>query len=124
MLDTGPSVKIYVATEPQDMRKSFVGLAGAVIEVLGKSPDSGHLFAFLNRRRNILKVVSWDQNGFCLLCKKLSAGVFCVPTGAGGMNHVEITTKALAELVKARHVTLGNERVTFRDGRLVFSKKR
>jgi hypothetical protein len=80
MFDAGPEVKIYVATEPVDMRKSFTGLAKAVVEIVGRDPYSGHLFAFLNRRRNLLKVLSWDENGFCLLCKRLSGGV----DGGGG----------------------------------------
>ena len=88
MLDTGGSVRVYVATEPVDMRKSFSGLAGAVGKVLGKDPQSGTLFVFLNRRRNLLKVLSWDANGFCLLCKRLSAGAFSVPDPAVGKNHV------------------------------------
>jgi transposase len=122
MLDTSGGVRIYVATEPQDMRKSFSGLAGAVGKVLGKDPQSGTLFVFLNRRRNLLKILSWDTNGFCLLCKRLSAGAFSVPDAATGKNHVEVTATALSKLVKARHVVTEAERVTFVDGRVVFSK--
>jgi transposase len=120
MLDTSGGVRIYVATEPQDMRKSFSGLAGAVGKVLGKDAQSGTLFVFLNRRRNLLKVLSWDSNGFCLLCKRLSSGSFSVPETAAGVNHVEVTAAALSKLVKARHVIVAAERVSFVDGRVVF----
>jgi len=122
MLDTGGDVRIYLATEPVDMRKSFSGLAGAVGQALGKEPQSGSLFVFLNRRRTLLKVLSWDTNGFCLLCKRLSAGVFLVPDGSAGKNHVEVTAAALSKLVKARHVQLQASRLSFRDGKIVFPK--
>jgi len=90
MLDTGSGVRIYVATEPVDMRKSFSGLAGAVGKVLGKDPQSGTLFVFLNRRRNLLKVLSWDANGFCLLCKRLSCGAFSMPEPDRSEYHYEL----------------------------------
>ena len=123
MFEAGPRVKIYIATDPQDMRKSFTGLAKAVSQVVGKSPQSGHLFAFLNRRRNLVKVLSWDQNGFCLLCKRLSSGVFATPPGEAGKNHVEITASVLARMVKARHISPPKQRVSFRDGRIIFTQK-
>jgi len=123
MLDAGRGVRIYVAAQPQDMRKSFTGLAGAVTEVLGKDPKSGHLFAFVNRRRNLVKILSWDENGFCLLCKRLSSGIFSLPECSSGSNHIEIATKALSGLVKARHVVASKDTVTFRDGRIVFERK-
>lgn len=122
MLDTGGGVRIYVATEPVDMRKSFSGLAGSVGKVLGKDPQSGTLFVFLNRRRNLLKVLSWDANGFCLLCKRLSCGAFSVPEADAGKNHVEVTAKALSTLVKARHVVVQRNRVSFVDGRVVLEE--
>ena len=104
------------------MRKSFSGLAGAVGNVLGKDPQSGTLFVFLNRRRNLLKVLSWDANGFCLLCKRLSCGAFLMPDPSAGNNHVEVTAKALSTLVKARHVVVQENQVSFVDGRVVFKK--
>lgn len=122
MLDTGGGVRIFVATEPVDMRKSFSGLAGAVVSLLGKNPKSGTLFVFLNRRRTLLKVLSWDTNGFCLLCKRLSCGAFSVPDSSAGKNHVEITATALSQLFKARHVVVQNDRVSFIAGRVVIEK--
>jgi transposase len=123
MLGEKPAVKIYVATAPVDMRKSFSGLAGAVLDVLDKDPQSGHLFLFVNRRRNLVKVLSWDENGFCLLCKRLSAGVFSLPDSTGGKNHTEISKAALAKLMKARHVLFEQPKVSVsKDGKLSFRK--
>ena len=73
------SVRIFVCTEPQDMRRSFDGLAAATREVLGKDPQCGALFAFVNKRGNRVKVLWWDRNGYCLLYKRLHRAVFRLP---------------------------------------------
>jgi transposase len=53
------------------MRKSFDTLAALVIDVVEEDPQSGHLFLFVNRRRDRLKVLWWDRSGYCLLAKRL-----------------------------------------------------
>ncbi len=73
------SVRIFVCTEPQDLRKSFDGLALAAQQVLGEDPQSGALFCFANKRMNRLKVVWWDRNGYCLLYKRLEKQRFPWP---------------------------------------------
>jgi len=56
------SVKVYVATQPVDLRKSFDGLSNAARELLLKDPLSGHILVFLNRRRNQVKLLArWIQ---------------------------------------------------------------
>ena len=67
------TVRIFVCTEPQDMRRSFDGLALATQEVLHEDPQSGALFCFVNKRANRLKILWWDANGYCLLCNQLSS---------------------------------------------------
>lgn len=76
------SVRIFVCTEPQDMRRSFDGLALAARQSVGLDPQSGALFCFLSKRGTRLKVLWWDQNGYCLLYKRLHRAVFKVPGGA------------------------------------------
>ena len=76
MLSLPPSVQIYVASEPADMRKSFNGLTILVNEALEKDPLSGHLFVFRNRRRTSLKLLCYDGQGFWLCQKRLSQGRF------------------------------------------------
>lgn len=65
MLTLPPSVKIYLAAQPVDARKSFDGLAGMVEAEFGLEPLSGHLFVFLNRRGHVAQILFWDRNGFC-----------------------------------------------------------
>lgn len=67
MLTLPPSVRIYVATEPTDARKSFDGLVALVESEFGLEPRSGHLFVFLNRRGHVAQMLFWDRNGFCLV---------------------------------------------------------
>lgn len=73
------SVRIFVCTEPQDMRRSFDGLAQAAREHLGEDPQSGALFVFVNKRRDRCKVLWFDRNGYCLLYKRLHRARFVVP---------------------------------------------
>jgi transposase len=82
MLTLPPAVRIYVATEPVDMRKSFHGLAAAVRGQLDLDPSSGHLFVFTNRRANLLKAIFWDRTGYAILAKRLSRGTFRLPVEA------------------------------------------
>lgn len=73
------SVRIFVCTTPQDMRRSFDGLAVAVRERLGEDPQSGALFVFINKRANRLKALWFDRNGYCILYKRVHRAVFVPP---------------------------------------------
>ena len=79
MLNLPPSVKVYVAADVTDMRKSIDSLSVLVQEVLKKDPFSGHLFVFCNKRGDKIKILYWDRNGFCLWFKRLERGVFRLP---------------------------------------------
>jgi transposase len=79
MLSLPPSVRVFVCTTPTDMRKSFDGLCALVQGVMKQNPFSGHLFAFLNRRRDKLKILYWDRSGFFLMYKRLEEGTFWMP---------------------------------------------
>ncbi len=72
-------VKVYLVLGITDMRKSVNGLSIMVSEHIGKDPLSGHLFVFCNRRKNILKILYWERNGFCLWYKKLEKELFKWP---------------------------------------------
>jgi transposase len=72
-------VRIFVCSHPQDMRRSFDGLSLAAQEHLGEDAGSGALFVFVNKRRNRLKVLWFDRNGFCLLYKRLHRARFHLP---------------------------------------------
>lgn len=70
---------VYIAVGVTDMRKAIDGLSIMVSEQLELDPLSGHLFAFSNRSRNMIKVLYWDRNGFCLWQKRLEADRFRWP---------------------------------------------
>lgn len=70
------SVRVYVATQPVSLRKSFEGLSNEVRHVLAHDPLSGHVFVFLNRRRNQVKLLVWTRGGFTIIHKRLERGTF------------------------------------------------
>jgi len=71
-----PKVKIWLYTQPVDMRKSFNGLCALVESRLQEDPLSGQLFVFINRRKTHLKVLYFDGSGFCIWFKRLEQGQF------------------------------------------------
>lgn len=73
------NLKIHIAVGSTDMRKSIDGLSILVSEQFELDPFSGHLFAFCNRKRNIIKILYWDRNGFCLWHKRLEKDNFKWP---------------------------------------------
>ena len=69
MFGLSAAVRVYLATKPADMRKSFDGLF-ALASGLALDPFSGHLFVFVNRRRDRIKVLYWDRDGLAVWAKK------------------------------------------------------
>ncbi len=98
MLSLPPTVRVFVAVEPIDMRGSFDALAGAVRR-LGLDPVDGHLYLFLNRRRRLAKALWFDGSGWCLLSKRLETGSFQLPPFTGGRAQVQIDGTAFAALL-------------------------
>ena len=76
MLTLPPSVRIFVATEATDLRKSFDGLSAIVESVFGHDPLSGHVFVFWNRRGNQVRCLFWDRTGYAIFAKRLARGTF------------------------------------------------
>ena len=96
MLSFTGSLKIYVAVEPCDMRKSFEGLAAQVTTVLKRDLHSGALFVFSNRPRNRLKILYWDGTGIWVMAKRLEKGTFSWPEGEEKV--IRLRSEALAML--------------------------
>lgn len=70
------AVRVYVATQPVNLRKSFDGLMCEVRSVLGHNPLSGHVFVFLNKRKTMVKLLVWTRGGFTIVHKRLERGRF------------------------------------------------
>jgi transposase len=100
MLTLPPSVRIHLAAQPVDLRCSFDGLSVAAREVTGQDPLSGHLFVFLNRRADRVKILLWDRNGWCLLYKRLERGRFKLPRPAPDGRSMEIEAPELALMLE------------------------
>ncbi|MDL1984522.1 MAG: IS66 family insertion sequence element accessory protein TnpB [Deltaproteobacteria bacterium] len=79
MLLSSVQTKVYLAIGNTDMRKAINGLSILVQESMDLDPFSGHLFVFCNRKRNIIKILYWDRNGFCLWSKRLEKHFFRWP---------------------------------------------
>ena len=88
MIFASPHTKVYLAMGSTDMRKSFDSLAGEIVDGLNLDPFSGHLFVFCNRRNNIIKILYWDRNGFCIWNKRLEEGRFKWPKSAEDVREI------------------------------------
>jgi transposase len=73
------AVRVYFATAPVNLRKSFDGLSNEVRTVLRQEPLNGHVFVFLNKRRNQVKLLVWTRGGFTIVAKRLERGTYSFP---------------------------------------------
>jgi transposase len=80
------------------MRRGFDGLAALTTSVLGQDPLAGHLFFFFNRRRDRIKILHWDRDGYVVWAKHLERGVFRFPTPQG--ERVEVTPAEMAAIIE------------------------
>jgi transposase len=99
MLSLPPSVRVFIARAPINMRMSFDALENLVRVVLQENPMSGHLFVFTNKRRDHLKILMWDRHGWSILYKRLEMGTYKLPEVSsvpdGGRIQVEAAELAL-----------------------------
>jgi transposase len=84
-------VRVFLCTQPADMRKSFTGLRALTVQVLQEDPLSGAVFVFINRRGTQLKSLYWDQSGFCIWSKRLEQGTFARGVGGGIKKELDMT---------------------------------
>lgn len=107
--------KVYLAKDATDMRKGFPGLIALTEAVLRQEPTSGHLFMFLNRRRDMLKILYWDGTGFCIWAKRLERGSFQRPLVAvgDGRQSVELTTAQWSMMLEGIDLTSVRQRLRF-----------
>ncbi len=110
MISFTGALKVYLALEPQDMRKSFNGLCALVSDHLEADPYQGALYIFTNQRRNRLKILFWDGTGLWVACKRLEQGRFSWPKPSSkSQKRLSLTPEALAMLTDG---------IDLKDGRL------
>lgn len=115
MLTMPPSVRVYVAAEPTDLRKSFDGLSTLVGSCFGADPLCGHLFVFRNRRGDQVRILFWDRTSYCILGKKLAQGRFHLARPiATGATHVEVEAAELALMLEGLDLSRVTKRKRWR----------
>lgn len=120
MLSLPPSVRIFVCTQPTDMRRSFDGLMALAETAVGEDPLSGHLFLFRNRRGDRVKILYWDTDGLVIWYKRLERGTFqwpldrTPPKTAEGRARLEIRADELVLLLGGIDLTSVKRRERYR----------
>lgn len=95
------AVRVYVATQPVRLNRSFDGLSSEVRTVLQMDPLSGHVFIFLNRRRTMVKLLMWTRGGYTIVHKRLERGTFAFAQRVTeGAAYVELEAHELSMLLE------------------------
>ncbi|HEY9783782.1 MAG TPA: IS66 family insertion sequence element accessory protein TnpB [Candidatus Obscuribacterales bacterium] len=114
MLSLPPSTKIFLCSEPVDMRKSFDALSGLVTTHFGQNPLSGHLFVFFSRRRDCMKILLWDLDGFVLYYKRLESGTVAWLNDFGLGPNCQISSSDFAALLAGINPIKGQRQMRYR----------
>jgi transposase len=113
MISLPSAVRVFLCSRPVDMRKSFDGLSGLVQECFGEDLLTGHLFLFVNRRRDRIKVLYFDHDGLAIWYKRLEAGSFQLPD-AGRRDGIELLPAQLAMILSGIDLSSARQRKRFR----------
>jgi transposase len=111
MISLPSAVRIYLCTKAVDLRKSFDGLSGLVQECFGHDPLSGHLFIFLNRRRDRIKLLYFDRDGLAIWYKRLEAGSYQMPPAT--QDGIELQPAQFAMLLSGIDLRTARQRKRF-----------
>jgi transposase len=114
MLNFSHQTRVFLFTEPVDMRKSFRGLCQLTESVLKEDPASGHWFAFINRRCDRLKLLGWDGQGFWIWYKQLESGSFEKPTTDAKQVQIEIDVTQLSLIINGIDLRSAKRRHRYR----------
>ena len=111
MLSFPGTLKVFLAIEPADLRKSFNGLYALAKEGMKEHPESGALFVFTNRRRTRIKILHFDGTGLWVMTKRLEQGTFSWPKGVDtAKNKLELSPEALGLLLDGVDLKQGSMR--------------
>jgi len=113
MLSVSPAHAIFLHTDATDMRKSFTGLCGLIRGVFGDDPADGSLFLFVNKRRDRIKALWWDGDGFVLWYKRLEQGTFEVVAASDSAKRVRIDSTQLAMILGGVRLETARRRKRF-----------
>ncbi len=105
------SSKVYIAIGCTDMRKSINGLSQLVAENFNTNIFSDNLYAFCNRRRDIIKILFWDHNGFCIWHKRLEKDRFSWPES--GQEVIDIDSKQLSWLLAGLDINSAHKQLSY-----------
>ena len=95
MLALGPGARLYFYTGACDMRKGFAGLSGVVRSALGRDPADGAIYCFVNRRRDRIKLLCFEGDGYAVYYKVLAEGTLEVPQSAANASYATVTPETL-----------------------------
>ena len=99
MIHLPGSVRVYLCLTACDMRKGFDSLAALVRSQMELDPLGGHLYVFWSRRKDRVKILYWDRDGFAVWAKRLEEGTYALPFSESGEVRREITAQQLAALL-------------------------
>jgi transposase len=108
MITLPDPVRVFLHIPPTDLRKGFDALCGLVSTAFALEPTSGHLFLFVNRRRDRIKILYWDRDGLAIWYKRLESGSFQLPTARHDAVSIEMTATQLALILSG--IDLGSAR--------------
>ncbi len=114
MIHLPASVRVYLCLTPCDMRKSFDSLQALVREQLELDAFAGHLFVFASRRKDRVKILYWDRDGFAVWSKRLEEGTYAVPFGDSAEHRREITAQELGALLSGIDLSTASRRQRYR----------
>lgn len=107
-------VRIFFCTTPTKMHYSFDRLMGRAQEIFDQDPTSGHLFLFLNRNRDRMKILFWDRDGFCIWYKRLERGTFQGLTTINNEQGIELDYSQFVKLLGGLDLRTGRRRRRYR----------
>jgi hypothetical protein len=113
VLSLAHNTRIYVYLPAADLRKSFDGLTGLVRSAFAADPRDGSWFLFFNKRRDRLKVLAWEPDGFFIWYKQLAAGTFETLPVAGAANTLELNVTQLTLLLSGVNLATAHRRKRF-----------
>jgi len=119
MMHLPASVRVYLCASACDMRRSFDGLHAMVTQSMELDAFAGHLFVFANRRRDRIKILYWDRDGFAVWAKRLEEGTYAMPFYAGpveGEKRREITAAELGAILSGIDLSQAKRRKRYQPG--------